>query len=755
MELFGRSGAKPAVQQNSGGANVLNYQGSVDNISIGAVGISSAPFVPIEHADVYGAGDSASVALRREEYAKPDFQLKTHNLVAEALTNHQAVRVVGASGTGKTTLAVGVGLNSKAVDSCFYVDFAEMSTPLAAVDRALILEQISKLKTPHSLFILDNTHVDLRTERAVLQHWLMEGAEGGLIILSRRGNDVTDTRIVNIHLEITEESVFAVCTRALANSGATWEIPPGTVLREWRDTFADLLALTLAVRSSSGRLKAGRTTLSEQDAVDWVQSRYLNGRSAEWRRGVLRIAAVGEYEFGLGAASLDIATLDGLLKEGLVQAKKTHYKLDHPATARLLLRAFSAMDRAEVLTEISGTEPYVVAGIAAMLKKSGRHNEAVEVAGRLLTKDGQLSAAVIRSFWLPNLVRQARQLVELGVTKSSTLDAQLLAMQADLVKMAHKSPPFDLITFLHARDILPETTAALGLLLRHPSVRAHFLDWALDGSLLALLSLAHATERVDRELGQQLFEIWFNTRRTEVLDLAPTLPQSIINDCLNIGPKLAPDFIDALFDRLGSSMEEIARIALARTGQDIALYDRMLESQRPDLAASFRRHLAGSRLNDNFNLLLNVASISSLVPLLEWAVPVMPQVFSDRIVNVLVGKLGAEDVSSAFTEIEPGELKKLVMIAKLIPELGATIPEVSNLLNRHAVNIGYASLRRSLSRFVALLAVLDNSFGTELADRYRSIATNELIELTAEQWRHANEPTRKAARGWIGLSDIG
>ncbi len=316
---------------------------------------SIAPFVGIDDADIYGDGDPSTIALQRDEYgAATTAPLPEFSQVIDYLSGHRIARVSGESGTGKTTMAAMVGRDATRFDAAFYVDLASLNAPFSVTDTALLLDRLTTLDEPGRLIVVDNTHLDGRLERNIVNHWMATCGRGFMLLLSRR--DEHDNRVPAVRLTVSDRSLLAVWRRTDAFAHAALALPSDGALMKWKETFPDLVTFSLAMRGSIGRLTADTTTLSQQDAVAFIRSRYLTGRSAEEEENLRRLATAGQYEFGLGPGSLVSNGLSKLVMEGLVHSRKRYYALGHPAVARLLLRALGVSTDSAALKQIAVTD---------------------------------------------------------------------------------------------------------------------------------------------------------------------------------------------------------------------------------------------------------------------------------------------------------------------------------------------------------------------------------------------------------------
>ncbi|MFB9439734.1 phosphorylase family protein [Streptomyces showdoensis] len=712
---------------------------------------SIAPFVRIDDADVYGDGDPATIALQRDEYgAATTAPLPELHEVVDHLSTRRIARVSGESGTGKTTLAAMVGRDAERADTAFYVDLASLNTPFSATDTTLLLDRLSTLDEPGRLLIVDNTHLDARLERNLVNHWLATCGRGFMLLLSRR--DEHDNRVPTVRLTVSDRSLLAVWRRTDAFAHAALALPSGGALMSWKETFPDLVTFALAMRGSIGRLAAGATALSQQDAVAFIRSRYLTGRSAEEEENLRRLATAGRYEFGLSAGSLVSNGLSTLVMEGLVHSRERYYTLGHPAVARLLLRALGVSTDSAELKQIAVTEPYVACGIASRLVQAGRRTDAVRLLAHLVV-DGVIREDVLAGANLSNLSRTTRQLDSLGVARLPDIDHQLSLEQELLAAKVQQSSPPEVMHFLQFLKLLPRTAAFFSTLLKQPVVRQEFIAWSYDAPVWSLLNVGLAARQFDDELGRRLFAILFDVRAADVAEEMSRASSSDLGSCFRAGEiaERSAEFVAVMAERVGASIPEVVRHCMRRGPDEVIQYHAFLQRRRPELATAFRDRLASAEAWPELRDALANRHVGHLVRLMAWADTHGEAELSGRLEEVIGDRLRGDTLAWDLPLLTADEFTALFSTVGDSRTLGGALPAVRRCLGEHLDVVARNTLARGLEQYVLLSHVLA-SHAAELApDFRRQLLGAELRDLAVAQERRAPVHVAESVRGWTEL----
>ncbi|MET9131554.1 phosphorylase family protein [Streptomyces antibioticus] len=716
---------------------------------------SIAPFVGIDDADIYGDGDPATTALQRDEYgAATTSPLPEFSQVIDYLSGHRIARVSGGSGTGKTTMAAMIGRDAARFDAAFYVDLASLNAPFSVTDTTLLLDRLTTLDEPGRLIVVDNTHLDERLERNIVNHWLATCGRGFMLLLSRR--DEHDNRVPAVALTVSDRSLLAVWRRTDAFAHAALALPSDGALMKWKETFPDLVTFALAMRGSIGRLAADMTTLSQQDAVAFIRSRYLTGRSAEEEENLRLLATAGRYEFGLGPGSLVSNGLSKLVMEGLVHSGKRYYALGHPAVARLLLRALGVSTDSAALKQIAVTDPYAACGIASRLVQAGRRTDAARLLAQLV-ENGILRGDILSTFNLPNLSRTTRQLVDLGVARFSDIDHQLSSEQELLVTKVRQSPPPDVMHFLEFLKLLPRTADVFSTLLKQPAIRQEFIAWSYDAPVWSLLSVGMAARRFDDELSGKLLAILFSARAVDVAENLSRASSSDLGSCFRASEIAGrnAEFIAMMSERVGASIPEVVRHCIHRGPGEVIQYDAFLQLRCPELVAVFRDRVASAETWPELGSALANRHVGFLVRLLAWADTHQQADLSGRLEEVIGDRLRGDTLAWDLPLLTARDFANIFSAAGGSRKLGGALPAVRRCLGEHLDNVARNTLMRGLGEYVLLSDVLA-SHSAELAPAFRrQLLSVELRELAAAQARRV--PVNMAVnvvesvRGWTAL----
>ncbi|MFE5207478.1 hypothetical protein [Streptomyces sp. NPDC056600] len=709
---------------------------------------SIAPFVRIDDADIYGDGDPGTVALQRDEYdAATTAPLPEFHEVVDHLNTRRIARVCGESGTGKTTMAAMVGRDATRVDAAFYVDLASLNAPFGVADTALLLDRLTALDEPGRLIVVDNTHLDGRLERAVVNHWRATCGRGFLLLLSRR--EEHDNRVPAVRLTVSDRSLLAVWRRTDAFARTALALPSDGALLRWKETFPDLVTFALAMRGSIGRLAAGATTLSQQDAVAFIRTRYLTGRSAEEEENLRRLATAGRYEFGLSSISLASEGLSKLVTEGLVHSRKRYYTLGHPAVARLLLHALGvAADFAE-LKQIAVTEPYVACGIASRLLHAGRRTDAARLLAHLV-ENGVIREHVLAECNLPNLSRTTRLLVSVGVAQLPDIDHQLSLERELLATKVQQSSPTDIMHFLQFLKLLPRTTALFSTLLKQPAVRQEFIAWSYDAPVWSLLNVGIAARRFDDELGRKLLAVFFTTRAADVAERISQASAGDLASCCRAGEivEREAEFVAVMSERVGASISEVVRHCIRRGPDEVIQYHSFLQRRCPELATAFRDRLASAETWPELGDGLANRHVGLLLRLWAWADTHGQAELSVRLEKVIGDRLRGDTLAWDLPLLTANDFAALFAAAGRSRTLGGALPAVRRCLGEHLDIVARSTLARGLEQYVLLSDALASHAPELASDFRRQLLSVELRELAEAQERRAPVNLVETVRGW-------
>ncbi|RZB13893.1 hypothetical protein StrepF001_41540 [Streptomyces sp. F001] len=712
---------------------------------------SIAPFVGIDNADIYGDGDPATIALQRDEYgAATTAPLPEFYEVIDYLSTRRIARVSGESGTGKTTMAAMVGRDAARFDAAFYVDLASLNAPFSVTDTALLLDRLTTLDESGRLLIVDNTHLDGRLERTIVNHWLATCGRGFMLLLSRR--DEHDNRVPTVRLTVSDRSLLAVWRRIDAFAHAALALPSGGALMRWKETFPDLVTFALAMRGSIGRLAADATTLSQQDAVAFIRSRYLTGRSAEEEENLRRLATAGRYEFGLSPGSLISNGLSKLVMEGLIHSRERYYALGHPAVARLLLRALGVSTDSAELKQIAVADPYVACGIASRLVQAGRRPDAARLLAHLV-ENGIIRKDILAASNLSNLSRTTRQLVSLGVAQLSDIDHQLSLEQELLATKVQQSPPPDVMHFLEFLKLLPRTTALFSTLLKQPAVRQEFIAWSYDAPVWSLLNVGMAARRFDDELSRKLLAILFNVRAADVAEKLSRASSSDLGSCFRASEIAGrnAEFIVVMSERVGASIPEVVRHCIRRGPGEVIQYHAFLQLRRPELAAAFRDRLASAETWPELGSALANRHVGFLVRLLAWADTHRQADLSGHLEEVIGDRLRGDTLAWDLPLLTANDFAAIFSAASNSRTLSGALPAVRQCLGEHLDIVARNTLARGLGEYVHLSDVLAFHSAELASDFRRQLLSVELRELAAAQARRAPVHVVESVRGWTAL----
>ncbi|WP_250401396.1 phosphorylase family protein [Streptomyces cellostaticus] len=712
---------------------------------------SITPFARIDDADIYGDGDPATIALQRDEYgAATTAPLPEFHEVIDYLSTRRIARVSGGSGTGKTTMAAMVGRDAARVDGAFYVDLASLNAPFSVTDTALLLDRLTTLDEPGRLLIVDNTHLDGRLERTIVNHWLATCGRGFMLLLSRR--DEHDNRVPTVRLTVSDRSLLAVWRRTDAFARAALALPSDGALMRWKETFPDLVTFALAMRGSIGRLAAGATTLSQQDAVAFIRSRYLTGRSAEEEENLRRLATAGRYEFGLSPGSLVSNGLSKLVTEGLIHSRARYYTLGHPAVAPLLLRALGVSTDSAELNQIAVTEPYVACGIASRLVQAGRRTDAARLLAHLV-ENGIIRKDILAESNLSNLSRTTRQLVSLGVAELSDIDHQLSLEQELLATKVQQSSPLDVMHFLHFLKLLPRTTALFSTLLKQPAVRQEFIAWSYDAPVWSLLNLGMATRRFDDELSGKLLAILFNVRTADVAEKMSRASSSELGSCFRASEiaERNAEFVAVMSERVGASIPEVVRHCIRRGPGEVIQYHAFLQPRRPELATAFRDRLASAETWTELGDALANRHVGLLVRLLAWADTHGQADLSGHLEAVIGDRLRGDTLAWDLPLLTANDFAAVFSAAGNSRTLSGALPAVRQCLGEHLDIVARNTLARGLEQYVHLSNVLAFHAAELAPDFRRQLLSVELRELAVAQGRRAPVHVVETVRRWTAL----
>jgi nucleoside phosphorylase len=667
-----------------------------------------APFLELDRADIYGDGDRATTAMQRGEYgAATTAPLPEFDEIVEHLRTRRIARVCGKSGTGKTTMAAMVGRDAGRFDAAFYVDLAALNAPFSVTDMALLIERVTALDGPGRLLVVDNTHLDQRLERNVVNHWLNNCGAGSLLLLTRRDEPDFDSRVPGVRLAVSTRSLLAVWQRMDAATDAALAAPSDGALLGWQDTFPDLVTFTLAMRGSIGRLAAGATTLSQQDAVAFIRMRYLTDRAAEEVENLRRLAVAGRYEFGLGPKSLLSGGLTALVREGLVHTGSRHHTVGHPAVSELLLRAIGVPADLATLEDIAESEPYVASGIASRLVQAGRRSDAARLLAHVLV-DGALRDDIVAEFNLSNLLRITRQLVSLGVARPEDIDDQLARERDRLAAKVAQSPPPEIMHSLAFDKVLPRTAALLQSLIRRPEVRDEFVAWSYDALIWSLLNVGMALQKFDPGLSRTLLTNLFDARGA---DLADELGRA---SCSDLGSSCRAAvlagresmFHAALAERVGAALPEIVRQCIRRGPQEIIAYHAVLIRDHAELAAEFRNRLADGATRPDLDAALANTQAGSIVGLLAWAGIQRMDGLVGHLEEVIDARLRGDGLARDLLVFSAADYAAVLRAVTEHPALRGALPAVLRCLDDNVDVIARRAALRPATEYVHLAKVL-------------------------------------------------
>jgi len=742
-----RDRAASAQQENTGGTNVINT-GVINQLNVGVPSSITFPFIDVRQANIYGSGAATLVLPSRAEYTSGSIRpLREIAVVTSLLSQEGLAKIVGDSGVGKTTLALLVAYDDDSYKTAYYVDFADLNTPLNIADTAQLLERMATLDAANVLFILDNVHLDSRAEKSVFSHWRATDREASMLVMSRRRDrqDPFGTRVVS--LTVNNDALMAVWDRVKSATSAPLPDPPTGALAEWAADFPDLISFTFAMRSRIRLLSSGAWKLSQKDAVGFIREKYIAGRTATEQENLHRLAAVGKYEFGLAERSLAPDGLARLIQEGLVRAQTRYYSLEHPATARLLLQAFGTANEFGMLGALADSEPYVISGIGAILARTGRRSEARRLVGRLVGDDG-LRGDIVAEFNLSNLVRIARQVVSLNLLTMADIDGQLHGEYQTLLDKTASANPEEATIFLRfAHEHLPRTSGMFQSLLDDPDVQQELVNWAFDTPPWRLLSAAMMLRNMHGALANRLLEILFTARREDVLEALATASEA------NLGSLQKAAFFTGHSDEVAADirlvletrMTDVVRHVLLRGLQEVMQYSGRLDQAFPEFADRFWAALTSEPLLEAFDRALDEAPLILVVRMMKWARP--------RLQGKLAGQVEAEVrkklTSQAVCDMRPGDIKFIIGFAEGDPAFQFAIDRIYNAVAANIPHVARVSLSRGLDVFVQLGRILEPDRPDLARAVLRTLTGDAMAQVLSDQLEVASDQARRQLLTWL------
>lgn len=733
-------------QQNTGGTNVINT-GYINQLNLGVPSSITFPFIDVRQANIYGSGEATMVLPSRAEYTSGSIRpLREIAVVTSLLRQEGLAKIVGDSGVGKTTLALLIAYDDDYCTTAYYADFADLNTPLNIADTTQLLERMTRLDAANVLFILDNVHLDARAEKSVVTHWRGADRSASVLVVSRRRDrqDPFGTRVVT--LEVNNDSLLAVWDRVKSATPGPMPDPPAGALAEWVDDFPDLISFTFALRSRLRLLLSGTWKLSQKDAVGFIYEKYIAGRTAPEQENLLRLAAVGKYEFGLAERSLAPDGLPRLIQEGLIRPQKRYYNLEHPATARLLLQAFGTANEFGMLGVLADSEPYVISGIGAILTRTGRRSEARRLVGRLVDSRG-LRGDIIAEFNLSNLVRIARQVVSLNLLTMADIDEQLHGEYQTLLDKTASANPEEATIFLRfAHEHLPRTSVMFQSLLDDPDAQQELVNWAFDTPPWRLLSAAMMLRNVHEALAARMLEILFGSRREDVIAALATASEANLGSLQKAAAATghAGEVAADIRLALETHMADVVRHVLMRGLQEVMQYSGRVDQSFPEFADRFWAALTSEPLLEVFCRALDEAPLILVVRLMNWAQSRLPEKLAEQVEAEVRKKLTGE----AICYMRAGDIKFIVTFAEGNPAFQFATDRIYNALAADIAQVARVNLSRGLDAFVQLGKILQRD-RPDLARALLQTLTGEVMsQVLSDQLEVASGHARRQLLTW-------
>jgi hypothetical protein len=451
---------------------------------------------PFEHLDddatLFGTSEFAFLTPSRQEFLRGE-------VVSDALAQEVESRletgwclVVGKGAAGKTTLALGIGVQHEGSGGrTYFLDFGSISDEGSPQFTATVLEVMSSLDRTSALFILDDIHLNEGLAIAIFEQWKRFRSGSRLLLLGRyatrpryvnRGRELFGHQTSALVMHPTREGFAATYRRVakLANS-ANVPDPPADIVSGWLDLFGgDRIAFSVAVAnklrkqpvdqwiSRGGRLEAG-------DAVFYIKERYIQSRPRVLPE-LLKLATCGALTIAVQERAIDREALAVPLRDGIVyRISRDRYRLAHPGLGALIIAAAQPLDDLPILTQVAEASPYDGHLIASRLADSGRTEAATSILRRIPQDAMSLTLLLARPTASQHLSRLARS----GILSYAQMDERLGTTERliPLCRLLLEQPHINLITSLKFITLrLPRVTSSLAILMARPENAARLAD---------------------------------------------------------------------------------------------------------------------------------------------------------------------------------------------------------------------------------------------------------------------------------------
>jgi hypothetical protein len=416
--------------------------------------------------------------------------------VVDRLATDGCVLIRGVGASGKSVLAWLLALEfAENRKPAYILDIAAYANALPSSSNELI-EDLHRFSHPHSLFILDNCHLNEPLAKEVVLAWqeLVANEQPRLLLLGRelrtsRGSLIDGLGIQPLPLRAREPELLGVYRRLAWHrcSNAMIPEPPANILKDWvaefggdprsPDTTTDLIAFSAATVCRMDELLRGNWSLSADDAIDEIRTVYLHPSklSEQELRNLIRLCAVEELELPLPQDALaePRAGLDRCNREhGLVfrqaagkSGQHILYRLAHAALGELILQAIQEpADRSAERITVAIQSPFTAAFIIARLRATGCFEEAQKLASEIMRQPELLLKLPSLSYVRTTL----RQVQTVGISLSETLGDSLVggSKGSRVMEMALLTPLNDLANFLGYAAKTDELKPVFALLAR-------------------------------------------------------------------------------------------------------------------------------------------------------------------------------------------------------------------------------------------------------------------------------------------------
>ena len=300
----------------------------------------------------------------------------------ENLRHYKFCWIRGPGGSGKTTLAAQIA--ARWLNEGRPVYYCRLRSGQTSANYDGLIDVMTALSGPNTLFILDDVHLDEETAATALESWpdgqiLLVGREvssGGLLgqerdplakFVSKALTPRMDPRLFGRAFDFYANSVTPPLRGA----------PHQEVLRRWFSIFSQNLPVFIFALQSNrsvveDEIRGGASRLKPSHAIGYVRQFFYDPLSEGERRSLRRLAVAAEFEFGLRLPALDHVEPIVSIGQGLVRwvDETRRYELVHANLGRLILAATGHLT-ADEEDAIYTAAPALALATASKLHRNG------------------------------------------------------------------------------------------------------------------------------------------------------------------------------------------------------------------------------------------------------------------------------------------------------------------------------------------------------------------------------------------------